>query len=353
VQPILFVLAGFNPSSAASQALLAASGLLAHGHTVHVAGWDVDSLLAGQFAAAGAVLHDLGRSRVLEVERFRRLWKTTDAVSPTRIMTWGLPSTRLVACLPGRLSGQWIAAHALPVDPALVGRRRDLWMLRRASAVVVGTEAERQEAIRTGIAESKLKLIPPGMERKPDDAIPTSGAGAGRYLLSVGPLERDKALQNSIWALEILKYLFEDLRLLIVGDGPDRERLQDFARAIRTGDSTHFLGMQPDLAALYAGASVVWIPSRADRGVQVALEAMQAGRPVVATRQPRLAEIVVENETGFLVPVDDKVMLAKQTRKLLDDPKLAESMGAAGRRRALEHFSQETFVPKLLELLSS
>ena len=151
--------------------------------------------------------------------------------------------------------------------------------------------------------------------------------------------------------MEMLKYLFEDLRLLIVGDGPDHERLETFAPAIKAGDSLRFLGIQPDLSGLYAGAAAVWIPTHADRGVQVALEAMQAGRPVVAARMPRLAEIVVDGETGFLVPAGDKVLLAKQTRKLFDDPQLAERMGQAGRRRLLEKFSQAAFQTRLLELI--
>jgi len=133
--------------------------------------------------------------------------------------------------------------------------------------------------------------------------------------------------------------------------GPDRERLQHFTQAIEAEATVHFLGVRADLDSMYANAAAVWIPSLVDRGVRVALEAMQAGRPVVASKQPRLTEIVVDGETGFLVPKGDKVALAKQTRKLLDDPQLALQMGQAGRRRVEEHFGPQAYITSLQDIL--
>jgi glycosyltransferase involved in cell wall biosynthesis len=353
VQPILLVLSGLHPSSAGSQALLAARGLRASGHAVHVASWDPQGVLTRKFAAAGVLMHDLGPSRLLQVERLRRLLLVFRAVKPGTTLAWGMPAIRLTAALPRRDVGRWLAAHAIPFDRTYGGRLRDIWALRRAGRVLVTSNAGREEALQFGVPAAEVAYLPPAVD---DDAIVmerSPGAHAGRYLLSVGPLERSKGVQDSIWALEILKYLFEDLRLLIVGDGPDADRLKAFASAIKAGKSLEFLGIQPDLSALYAGAAAVWIPAHADRGVQVALEAMQAGRPVVATQRPRLAEIVVDGETGFLVPAGDKVVLAKQTRKLLDDPQLAEQLGQAGRRRAAVHFAPAAFDARLLELMKA
>ncbi len=351
VQPILLVLSGFNPSSAGSQALLAARGLQSSGQSVHVAGWDVHGILAQKFAADGVVVDDLGPSRILQVERLRRLLHVFRTVRPATTLACGMPAVRLTGMLPRKHLGHWFATHAFPFDHAYVGRLRDIWALRRAGRVLVSTNAEREEAIRFGVPAAELALLPPAVNEAVDQPAASQNAYSGRYLLSVGPLERSKGLQDSIWALEMLKYLFEDLRLLIVGAGPDRGRLMTFARAINAGDSLQFLGIQPDLSSLYAGAAAVWIPTHADRGVQVALEAMRAGRPVVAARQPRLAEIVVDGETGYLVPAGDKVLLAKQTRKLFDDPQLADRMGQAGRRRLLEQFSRAAFQSRLLELI--
>lgn len=351
MQSILFVVPGFEPCSAVSQALLAARGLLAHGWRLHAAGWDLHAFPADQFAAAGVVVHDLGRSRLLQVERFRRLLAIVRDVRPKWTIAWGMPSIRLASAVPGRVLGPWMAAHAFPIHPSYGGRLLDRAFLQRARRVLISTQAERLAELSLGLSETCLELLPPGIE--PDGDKETSvDRSAGRYLLCIGPLEREKGIQDAIWTLEILKYVYEDLKLLIVGTGPDRERLEAFARAVRTGQSVQFLGAQPELGPMMSGAVALWITSRADRGVQSALEAMRAGVPVVASRTPRLSEVIVDGETGLLAPAGDKIAFAKQTRKLLDDPSFARKLGEAGRGRAREQFSRESTIAKLLEMLN-
>ena len=246
-----------------------------------------------------------------------------------------------------------MGAHAVQICRSFGGRLLDRSLLRRARRVLVSTQAERQHGIDLGLSETCLEILPPGIEQEPGRATEAlADKPAGRYLLCIGPLEREKGIQEAIWTLEILKYVYEDLSLLIVGTGPDRQRLEAFARAVRTGSSVRFLGSQPDLGPLLSGAVALWIPSHADRGVQSALEAMRAGLPVVASRLPRLSEIIVDGETGLLAPAGDKIAFAKQTRKLLDDPSIAEKLGQAGRQRVREHFSRDSTIAKLLEMLN-
>ena len=352
MQPILFVFPGFLPGSAANQALVAAKGLLARDSSIHAAGWDAPNFFTDELRSAGAVVHHLGRSRLLDVERLRRLNELTRSLRPGVTLAWGLPALRLAGLLPRRITGRLLVADVLPIAPNLLAGRRDFWLLRRAEKIIVSGPAEMDLALRLGLPEKRLALLPPGIPDLGDEIQAPDLIATGRYLLCVGPLERSKGTQDAIWTLEILKYVFEDLQLVIAGSGPDRERLQEFARAIEATQVVHFVGLRPNLASLYAGAAAVWIPSQSDRGARVALEAMRAGRPVVASRRPRLAEIVIDGETGFLTPVGDKVALAKQTRKLLDDPQLAEQMGQAGRRRVAEHFSFEQYLTNLQKLLS-
>jgi glycogen synthase len=99
-----------------------------------------------------------------------------------------------------------------------------------------------------------------------------------------------------------------------------------------------------------ARSEVVWVPSLADGGARVALEAMAAGRPVVASRLPGLAEVVVEGETGFLVPPGDKIALARQTRRLLADAELRRRLGQAGRARIAQHFAARVAVERMAGL---
>src|SRR5262249_47302728 len=83
---------------------------------------------------------------------------------------------------------------------------------------------------------------------------------------------------------------------------------------------------------------VVWVPSLREGGRGAALEAMAAGRPVVANALPGLAELVVDGQTGSLVKPGDKPQRARATRLLLDDPGRARALGEAGRRPAEEAF---------------
>jgi glycosyltransferase involved in cell wall biosynthesis len=109
----------------------------------------------------------------------------------------------------------------------------------------------------------------------------------------------------------------------------------------------HFLGRVPRVEPYLARAAVVWVPSRTPGGVCVALEAMAAGRPVVATRLPELEEIIRDGESGYLVPPGDKASLARQTRFLLDDPESGRRLGAAAKKRVAAHFSAAHMVEQL------
>jgi glycosyltransferase involved in cell wall biosynthesis len=82
----------------------------------------------------------------------------------------------------------------------------------------------------------------------------------------------------------------------------------------------------------------------------VALEAMAAGRPVVASRLLALAEIVIDGKTGFLIEPGDKVALARKTRLLLDDPQHGRQMGEAGRLRVEQEFPASQFVDRFARL---
>jgi glycosyltransferase involved in cell wall biosynthesis len=87
-------------------------------------------------------------------------------------------------------------------------------------------------------------------------------------------------------------------------------------------------------------------------GVEEALEAMAAGKPVVGWHTPELAEIVDDGVTGFLVPVGDRTALAARTRKLLDEPDVASHMGEAGRARIAGRFSVGRMIEQHVRLYS-
>ena len=81
-------------------------------------------------------------------------------------------------------------------------------------------------------------------------------------------------------------------------------------------------------------------------GIQVLLEAMLAERPIVATQVPSLEGLIIDGQSGFCTPPDDKVSMARRTRQILLDPALGQQLSAQACKRALEHFSARLFIER-------
>jgi glycosyltransferase involved in cell wall biosynthesis len=133
-------------------------------------------------------------------------------------------------------------------------------------------------------------------------------------------------------------------RLWIAGDGPRRAMLEARRDALGLGDRVRFLGTRPDVPDLLAAADVVVLSSVREGLPVTLLEAMRAERPVVATAVGGCSELVVDGETGRLVPPEDPAALGAAVAPLLADRGLAGAMGAAGRRRWSERYTAEAMV---------
>jgi glycosyltransferase involved in cell wall biosynthesis len=125
---------------------------------------------------------------------------------------------------------------------------------------------------------------------------------------------------------------------LLVGDGPLRLASETRAAQLGLAESMRFLGTRDDVTAVLSAADVVVHPSQQEGFSNAILEAMAAGRPVVATAVGGNSEAVVHEETGLLVPVDDSDTMAAAILRLLEHPAEAAAFGAAGRRRIEAHF---------------
>ena len=150
-------------------------------------------------------------------------------------------------------------------------------------------------------------------------------------LLSVGRLVYQKGLDLGLRALGQLKDL--DWRWSIAGDGPQMDALKSLARELGIAERVTFLGWQSreEMVKDYHQANLFLFPSRHEGMPNAVLEAMASGLPVIATRIAGNEELVVEGETGFLVPSEDVDALRDALRKLLTDPTLREKMGIASR----------------------
>jgi glycosyltransferase involved in cell wall biosynthesis len=195
--------------------------------------------------------------------------------------------------------------------------------LRRFTNEQVGVPAAKVETIHYG-----LDGLPEAWGENPPDTVPRDA----RIVLSTARLVVQKGIDEAVRAVAQLP---DDTVLVVLGDGPERASLERLARDLDVAARVFLLGRVPDVAAWLRRAAVYVQPSRWEGFGLGVLEAMHAGLPVVATRVSSLPELVVDGDTGLLVPTDERDALARAIVAALERPEL----GAAGLERAQREFS--------------
>ncbi len=169
------------------------------------------------------------------------------------------------------------------------------------------------------------------------------------YILAIGRLVTQKGFDVLIKAFS--KAAFDSHDLLIAGEGPERARLEALARVEGCGGRIRFVGRadRTQVVSLFKHCAFFVLPSRHEPMGIVNLEAMAAGKAVIASHIGGVPEIVIDGETGVLVAPDDVAALAITLRRLVDDPYLCTTLGAAGRRR-VESFTWPAIADSYLDI---
>ena len=160
----------------------------------------------------------------------------------------------------------------------------------------------------------------------------------------VGRLAKQKRVEDLIWAVETLRQIRPQLRLVLVGDGPERGHLEDFARQVHVTEHVRFLGHRDDPMRWMSLFDVFCLASSFEGMSNSVMEAMALGKPVLASEIPANRELVVPGETGFLHKTTDTVGIMQFLRRLIDEPGLAERFGNAGRDRIQRSFGVRRMV---------
>jgi glycosyltransferase involved in cell wall biosynthesis len=169
------------------------------------------------------------------------------------------------------------------------------------------------------------------------DAVPP--ADVPRSVLFVGRLDEEKRVQDVLNALAMLPDRFADVRVDIVGDGSCRAALTALAHRLRVADRVRFHGFvsDADLVAAYRRCAVFCMPGVAELQSLATMEAMAAGRPVVAADAVALPHLVRPGRNGWLFPPGDVAALADRLIRLFDRPAELTRMGAASRALIAQH----------------
>ncbi len=171
---------------------------------------------------------------------------------------------------------------------------------------------------------------------------------------TVGRLQSEKDQATLINAFALLiddaQINTKALKLILIGDGPDRSMLEDLVERKSMSERVIFLGARNDISDLLSCLDIFVLPSRGEGISNTILEAMACSLPVVATRVGGNPELVEENNTGLLVPVNSPEKMAVALRVYLSDKTLAQKHGRAGRQRVESYFSIDKMVVSYVEM---
>lgn len=242
-------------------------------------------------------------------------------------------------------------------DPlrAAAFRQIERWLGRVSTVLIAVSPQVRDDLVRLGVAPPhKFAVVRLGIRL--DQRIPSESNGRAetrrlmgipdeRFIVGwIGRMTGIKRTDDVLLALRKLRERGVDASLCMVGDGPERDHVERKARELGIVRHTLFLGYQEDVAQYFAAFDAMVLPSANEGTPVTAIEALAAGRPVVATRVGGVPDVVRDGEDGFLVEPADVDALADRLTTLAHDPKLRERMGAAGRARVLPRYAVDRLI---------
>jgi glycosyltransferase involved in cell wall biosynthesis len=243
-------------------------------------------------------------------------------------------------------------------------RLLERWLASRTTALIAVSPQVRDDLVELGVApQERFVVIRLGIELEERvDQAENYRAESRHYLgipedrFAVGWIGRMTAVKRTDDILIAFKQLRDDgveACLCLVGDGPDREHLERRAHELGVIKDTLFLGYQEEVAPFYAAFDALILPSGNEGTPVSAIEALAAGRPVVATSVGGVPDVVRDGEDGYLVGVGDTDGLADRLARLARDPDLRERMGRSGRARVLPRYGVSRLVDDVDELYRS
>jgi phosphatidyl-myo-inositol dimannoside synthase len=255
-----------------------------------------------------------------------------------------------------------ICTHGVEVWEPLKRMRRSA--LRRANVVLAPSRytADHVAAVQ-GVAMEKIRVLPwaldpqfEGLAPHAAKAVCPSAFPEGRVILTVGRWQADeryKGTDTLITALPRLLPRWPELQLVAVGDGDDREWLEDLAEENGVRRHVHFLSglSYEELASCYGHCEMFALPSRGEGFGLVYLEAMACGKPVIGGAHGGAPEVIDDGKTGYLVPHGDAAQLATALETLLANPDIALEMGRRGKQRVENEFRYSVFAKSFRKIL--
>jgi len=238
-----------------------------------------------------------------------------------------------------------------------------VWVLRRADGVRITARSMDRLLQQLGIHPSRIHYLPGGggsdvstialLHPKVTQIRQRLLGAKGKHIvLFVGRLVPQKDLRTWLKVAQYVTSRESGCLFVIVGDGPERKKLEGLATRWGISQSIHFTGRisHADVPAWMQAADVLLLTSTYEGASWVRIEAAAAGKPVVTTCAGGAHDVVIDNVTGFVVPIKDAVSAGERVVTLLQNPELRERMGSAGQAHVFQNFNRLNEWPKMVDI---
>ncbi|MBC7857135.1 MAG: glycosyltransferase [Pirellulaceae bacterium] len=362
---ILQIIPTLVRGGAEKQLTLLATGLARKGWDLHVCVLTHTGPLEEQLRQAGVPLTFIDKRWKLDPFAYRRLKREIQRLQPDVVHTWLFAANAYGRQAAFAAGVKHVVAGERCVDPwkGTTQLTIDRYLAKRTERIITNSSGVRDFYAGKGLPAEKFTVIPNGISpfAPPAEQVVTRDQlleelglpQDARLIGAIGRLWPQKRLKDIVWSADLVKCVRDDGHFLIIGDGPQRRRLERYAEQASVPEMVHFLGERSDVPRILPHLDLLMLASGYEGQSNAIMEAMSAGVPVVASDIPGNRDLVVNGETGFLVDVGDRAALAQKALMILSDPELASRLGSAGRERMLCEFSIERMLERHEELYRS
>jgi len=313
--------------------------------------------MAGQFRESGVEVHSLGLNRRTDLSVVVRLHRLMKKVRPDVLHTYLLHANVL-----GRIVGRLVGI------PVIIGSERTIGQAGRwgrlatklsnplTDAVEVNSElGAKTIEVDLGVPSRKIEVVRSGVDlhkfghsTKRSILRSELGLKEGQHLvLYIGRLRPVKGIEYGLRAFAAAQSQQHSMHMVLAGEGEQLDYLKNIANELNVSEHVSFLGVRNDLPDLLAAADSVLMPSLTEGFPRTAIEAMAAGKPIIATNVGGTSEAIINGETGILVPAKNIEVMSSTLLRLVNDENLQFKLGEAGRQRSENNYSVNNYVTRL------
>jgi glycosyltransferase involved in cell wall biosynthesis len=344
---------GLDSVGTGRQVELAAKAFQAAGWDVHLAVTTAGGAVATRMTQAGMTVHRLSTRPVVDAAAAIRLVQVArrlDLGSSDLVLTWGRSQVRLAAAMKLLMPTVRFVSHlAMRPSGTVTGLA-----LGVADRVIASSPAVAAGCERLGVSPVKIETIPPAADPAPAEKrsrvelATRLGLDPEKiWTLCVAPLVPEAKLERLLWAIDQLGVVHQRLEHVLVGAGPLRARVMRRARVQQVAERLHLFPHLDCLPDLLREVRLVWQSGEIACGGAI-LDGMALGIPTVAVASDSAGQLIVDGETGRIVPADPESEFPRRALGIIEDDELAARYGSAAKARATVEFPSDRMVAAMI-----